>query len=114
MQFSPDALEFLLHYDFPGNVRELANAISGATAVSADNLISVQDLALTFTKSLFEVPSPGSSEKETQAASLEDWEKRLIVESVKKNSANLARVCSELGIGRTTLWRKMKKYNIQC
>jgi len=113
MQFSHEALEFLVHYDFPGNVRELANAISGTVAISEGNTISAQDLALSLTKTLFELPAAGSSEKETQPTSLEEWEKELIVESLKKNAGNFGKVCSELRIGRTTLWRKMKKYNIQ-
>lgn len=111
LQFSPDALDFLLHYNFPGNVRELANAISGVAAVSSSNCVSAQDLALALTSTLFEVSS--ESGNGAQPNSLEEWEKQLIVESIKNNSSNLMKVCSELRIGRTTLWRKMKKYNIQ-
>lgn len=113
LQFSPEALDFLQYYKFPGNVRELANAISGVAAVAVSNIISAEDLALTLTSSLFEIQTPVSSEKNTHPNSLEEWEKELIVESIKKNASNLAKVCSELRIGRTTLWRKMKKYNIQ-
>jgi len=113
IQLSQDALEFLLHYDFPGNVRELSNAISGAIAITENNVISAQDLALTLTKSLFVISSLSPLEKDLQSSSLEEWEKDIIAESIKKNSGNLSKVCSELKIGRTTLWRKMKKYNIQ-
>ncbi|MHB8881282.1 MAG: sigma-54-dependent transcriptional regulator [Thermodesulfovibrionales bacterium] len=113
LEFSPEALDFLQHYKFPGNVRELTNAISGVAAVAAGNIISARDLALVLTSSLFEVSAPSPSEKETHPNSLEEWEKELIVESIKKNSNNLTKVCNELRIGRTTLWRKMKKYNIQ-
>ena len=113
LEFSLEALEFLLHYKFPGNVRELANAISGAAAVAVSNIISVQDLALTLTNSLTEMPTPIPPERDLHPNSLEEWEKELIVESLKKNPSNLTKVCSELRIGRTTLWRKMKKYNIE-
>ncbi|MBA4373380.1 MAG: sigma-54-dependent Fis family transcriptional regulator [Thermodesulfovibrio sp.] len=113
VHFSPEALDFLQQYKFPGNVRELANAISGVAAVAAGNIISAQDLALTLTSSLFEIHSPVPADKETQPNSLDEWEKELIVESLRKNPGNLTKVCSELKIGRTTLWRKMKKYNIQ-
>lgn len=112
-EFSPEALDFLQHYKFPGNVRELANAISGVAAVGTGNIISAQDLALTLTSSLFEIQTPIPSEKDSQPNSLDEWEKELIIESLKKNPGNLTRVCSELKIGRTTLWRKMKKFNIQ-
>jgi len=113
LQFSPEALDFLLRYKFPGNVRELANAISCAAAISSGSAISAQDLALALTNSLFEMPCSGSSEKNMQPSSLEEWEKDLIVESIRRNAGNLTKVCTELRIGRTTLWRKMKKYNIQ-
>jgi DNA-binding NtrC family response regulator len=113
LEFSPEALDFLLRYKFPGNVRELANAISGVAAVAAGNIISAQDLALTLTNSPYEVPPPIPPERDSHPNSLEEWEKELITESIKKNASNLAKVCSELRIGRTTLWRKMKKYNIQ-
>ncbi|MCL4456065.1 MAG: sigma-54 dependent transcriptional regulator [Nitrospirae bacterium] len=111
MRFSPEALDFLQNYKFPGNVRELANAISGAVTVSEGNIISDQDLALTLTSSLFEMQK--YPEDDTQPGSLEEWEKEIIIESIKKNAGNLTKVCSELKIGRTTLWRKMKKYNLQ-
>lgn len=113
LEFSPEAFTFLRHYAFPGNVRELANAISGVAAVASGNTILPQDLALTLTRSLFEIQPPISSEKETSPNSLDEWEKELIIESIKKHPGNLTKVCSELKIGRTTLWRKMKKYNIQ-
>jgi len=113
LEFSSGALDFLLRYKFPGNVRELANAISGVAAVAGSNIIAAQDLALVLTSSLFEVPAQIPSERDTHPNSLEEWEKELIVESIKKYSSNLTKVCSELKIGRTTLWRKMKKYNIQ-
>lgn len=113
LHFSPEALDFLLRYKFPGNVRELSNAISGVTAISSGAVISARDLALALTNSLFEVTGTGPSGRVAQPNSLEEWEKELIIESVKKNAGNLSRVCSELKIGRTTLWRKMKKYRIQ-
>jgi DNA-binding NtrC family response regulator len=113
LEFSPEALDFLMHYKFPGNVRELANAISGVAAVSESNVITAQDLALTLTNDLLDPPAPILPEKDMHPNSLEEWEKELIVESLKKNAGSLTKVCSELKIGRTTLWRKMKKYNIQ-
>lgn len=42
-----------------------------------------------------------------------EWEKRIILDSIGRNSHNLLKVSRELKIGRTTLWRKMKKHNIQ-
>lgn len=113
LQINSEAIDFLQRHRFPGNVRELANAIAGAAAVAATPTISAQDLALTLTSSLFDVPAHMPSDKDAHPNSLEEWERELIVESIRKNASNLTKVCSELRIGRTTLWRKMKKYNIQ-
>jgi two-component system, NtrC family, response regulator AtoC len=111
LEFSPEALDFLFQYEFPGNVRELANAISGCAALSTGNLISAQDLALTLTNRSFEKSGTGPS-LNYEPSSLEEWEKERIVQSIRKNSNNLTKVCTELRIGRTTLWRKMKRYGI--
>ncbi len=110
IDLSPDALEFLLRYDFPGNVRELQNIITSAAALATGSLITVPDLSLGFTNQLFDV-SVGTT-GEANPGTLEEWEKDIIVKSIERNNHNLGKVCSELGTSRTTLWRKMNKYGI--
>jgi DNA-binding NtrC family response regulator len=111
INLSAEALEFLLRHDFPGNVRELQNIITSAAAVAAGPVITVPDLSLGFTNQLFDV-SKGTS-REANPATLEEWEKDIIVKSIERNNHNLGKVCSELGTSRTTLWRKMNKYGIK-
>jgi two-component system response regulator AtoC len=111
IDLSPEALEFLLNYDFPGNVRELQNIITGAAAVASGPVITVPDLSLGFTNQLFDVAVKTSSE--SNPGTLEEWEKNIIVKSIERNDHNLGKVCNELGTSRTTLWRKMNKYGIK-
>ena len=111
IDLSPEALEFLLRYDFPGNVRELQNIITSAAAIASGPVITVPDLSLGFTNQLFDI-STGAS-KETNPGTLEEWEKDVIVKSIERNDHNLGKVCSELGTNRTTLWRKMNRYGIK-
>jgi DNA-binding NtrC family response regulator len=112
LAFSPEAIDLLSSYDYPGNIRELSNIISSIVAVTSSHApIKAEDLALGFTNRLFDVSTVPNTEN--PPATLDEWEKDLIIRSIKKNDQNLSKVCAELGIGRTTLWRKMKKYNIE-
>jgi DNA-binding NtrC family response regulator len=108
---SQEALEFLIRYDFPGNVRELQNIIASAAVIASGPMITVPDLSLGFTNQLFDV-SVGTS-REVNPGTLEEWGRDIIVKSIEKNNHNLGKVCNELGISRTTLWRKMNKYRIK-
>ncbi len=111
IDLSPEALEFLYRYDFPGNVRELQNIITSAAAIATGLVITVPDLSLGFTNQLFDM-SIGAS-KEENPGTLEEWEKDVIVKSIERNDHNLGKVCRELGTNRTTLWRKMNRYGIR-
>jgi DNA-binding NtrC family response regulator len=111
LTFSPGAIDLLSSYDYPGNIRELSNIISSVAAISSDATITPQDLALSFTNKLFEMST--GPDQESPPETLDEWEKDLIIKSIRKNDQNLSKVSAELGIGRTTLWRKMKKYNIE-
>lgn len=55
----------------------------------------------------------GATEYKAEPLTIDEWEKKIILESIERNFHNLSMVCRELKIGRTTLWRKMKKYNIR-
>lgn len=111
LRLSREAADFISRYDFPGNVRELHNIISNAVAISSGPEITLQDLSLSFTSGIFDVACV--KDEINKPNTLEEWERDLIIKSIRKHSHNLGSVCTELGIGRTTLWRKMKKYNIE-
>ena len=99
---SRPAMKALIDYDWPGNVRELENTIERAVAVSAGATIEFQDLP------------PGIKETGEKARddSLEAVEKAHIAEVLEKTSWNISKASKRLGIDRTTLYSKIKKYGI--
>ena len=95
------ATETLLQYDWPGNVRELENAVHYACAITTRECIDRQDLPETVKRrrviASLTKPDPGKSQLE--------W-------ALKNNHYNKQEAARELGISRTTLYRKMEKYGI--
>jgi len=100
---SPDALNILMSYDYPGNVRELENIIEHGCVLCPGSLVRAKDLPDWLR------PPP----KEINAASsLEQVEKQFIISVLTKNNWNRLAAARELKIHKTTLFRKMKKLNI--
>jgi len=94
-EISPEAMEILMKYDYPGNVRELENIIEQAMVVSRENIITSNDL-------------PGSLRNGTNFLAGTTIDK-LTLKEIEKRVNIVAR---ELGISRTTLWRKMKEFGL--
>jgi DNA-binding NtrC family response regulator len=110
INFTQAACEKLLHYDWPGNVRELENTIKRAVALCITKVIDVENLFLM-------EPAQKAGEADAGAAdmsgmSLAELQRRHILRSLKENNWNYSLTATKLGIGRTTLWRKVKKYNL--
>ncbi|MFA7097603.1 MAG: sigma-54 dependent transcriptional regulator [Gammaproteobacteria bacterium] len=103
------AQELLLAYAYPGNVRELQNAIEWAAAVARTDTVQPEDLPDEIRE-----PRAGEFSAVPQQAPrpLDQYERELILESIARNRGNLTRAAKALGIGRTTLWRRMREYNI--
>lgn len=103
-------MSFLLNYPWPGNVRELENVIERAVTLVKGRQITIEDLAL------HSVPSVDTMnimlEMGGIRAALAQEERRTIVESLRKYAGNRKQAASNLGISTTTLWRKMKEYQI--
>jgi len=105
---TPDAARTLLHHSWPGNVTELENAIKRTVALSDSEKIRTEDLILVTDVS--EGPHSLKLRSRTGGGkSLEDKELDYIVSSLRENDWNYTQTAKKLGIGRTTLWRKMKK-----
>ena len=99
----------LKRYGWPGNVRELANVLERALSAIDGDTIHLQDLPFHLQRSHKNVSSGNqSSLKEVQART----EKEAIRYALKESNYNKARAARELGIHRTLLYKKMKKYNI--
>jgi two-component system response regulator AtoC len=102
--FSQDALEILMEYSFPGNVRELENIVANAVALSEEELITLPDLPEELRR--FEVETYGIP----QWVSLEDREKDYIQKVLEATRYNKIKAAHILKMSRTTLWRKLQKY----
>lgn len=92
----------LLNYTWPGNIRELQHAIERAVIMSEGGSISAEDV----------LPSRKEKARPSQSLKVEDVERHAMVKAIEKSGGNLSQAAEELGIGRTTLYRKMKKYGI--
>lgn len=105
---SPNALKVLIHYDWPGNIRELENVIEHAFVVCNSDCIKSEHLPDRF-QSLKEI-FKNDVEKSFPDKPLENAEMKLIQTTLQKCNGNRIKTASLLGISKTTLWRKMKKY----
>jgi PAS domain S-box-containing protein len=106
---SDEALDILMGYDFPGNVRELENFIEYAFILCHGRVIETEHLP----RELLE-NSPAKETKGVKPAvgPLESAEIGSIIEALREYGGNRRKTAAHLGINKTTLWRKMKKYEL--
>jgi PAS domain S-box-containing protein len=104
---SEEVLAFLMGYDFPGNVRELENIIEHACVLCRHDVISMEHLPKELTDGL-RTPEPITALKDR----VMDSEKELIRAILAQHNGDRAKAAHALNIGRTSLWRKMKKYRL--
>jgi PAS domain S-box-containing protein len=110
---SPRAMNLLMSYDFPGNIRELENIVEYATVVCKNRLIRRVHLPETLHQKI-ELRKIPASEKITESEpSLEAVEKDIIYKTLKKHNWSRKLTAAQMGIHPTTLWRKMKRLNIE-
>jgi len=109
LRLSPSALERLLRYPWPGNVRELENAIERAAILARSERIEPDDLPPHVSAGLQLGPSPPLPRQ----ISLADAERAHILQTLERFGRNHSGAAEALGIGRTTLWRKLKEYGIE-
>jgi DNA-binding NtrC family response regulator len=102
-KINAQALEKLSNYRWPGNIRELRHSIEKAVILSDTSLIGPSDFS-------FNTSSRGVTDNDN--TTLEEMEKKLIAESIKKYDNNFSIVASKLGITRQTLYNKLKKYDL--
>lgn len=103
---SEDAIARLITYDWPGNVRELENAVERAVALGSGPLLSVGDLPSNL--------QYGTQEKlpdKDEFLPLDELERRAILRALRESGGDKLAAARLLGIGKTTLYRKLKQYN---
>jgi two-component system, NtrC family, response regulator HydG len=101
LQLSAPARQMLLAYPWPGNVRQLRNVIDSAVVLAEDAEIKPSDMGL-------HEPMNG----ELESLNLKHWEQRLIDEALRRAGGNVPEAATLLGLGRATLYYKIKQYGI--
>jgi DNA-binding NtrC family response regulator len=109
VRLSSAALERLLSYPWPGNVRELENAMERAAILARSESITPEDLPPHVAAGLQLGPSPALPRQTTLA----EAERVHILQTLERFGRNHSGAAEALGIGRTTLWRKLKEYGIE-
>jgi two-component system response regulator HydG len=105
---SEDAMVHLTAYDWPGNVRELENAIERAVALGSGPILHVGDLPSNLQYGTAErLPQSG------ELVPLEEMERRAIFRAMRESGGDKMAAAKVLGIGKTTLYRKLKQYEIK-
>jgi DNA-binding NtrC family response regulator len=105
--FTPEAIERLTGFDWPGNVRQLQNEIQRAVLLCEGSDIDATDLSVTH------VPSETEGTPDTNFTLLEGVERNAIVQMLKETGGNKLETAKRLGIGRQTLYNKIKAYGIE-
>ncbi|MFC2121051.1 sigma-54-dependent transcriptional regulator [Bacteroidota bacterium] len=103
IKLSNEALKKMLRYTWPGNIRELRHVVERAVIMSEANILKADDFAL----NINETDNFAKNE-----LNLEEIEKEAINTAMLKHKGNLSNAAKELGLGRTTLYRKISKYGL--
>jgi DNA-binding NtrC family response regulator len=110
MKITPDfdkkAMEKLLSYNYPGNVRELQYTIERAVIMADEEVLQPKDLIFS------PLEAPSVSENEPAELKLSAIEKNTILKVIEKHNGNITKAAKELGLTRTALYRRLSKYVI--
>lgn len=106
---SDKSMNLMMKYEFPGNVRELENLIEHAFVLCHGHKIRLEHLPKEFVEQLREETTSTVKQPERLKAA----EATVIIDVLKKHAGNRTKAAKELGIDKSTLWRKIKKYTIE-
>ncbi|MFQ6092634.1 MAG: sigma 54-interacting transcriptional regulator [bacterium] len=109
---SQQARELLMAYPWPGNVRELENAMERAVALTIGSSITPTDLPINIQQASCSTAPSAKKSRGTLKEAVQESEREYILKSLEEHSWNLGRAAEQMGIGRTTLWRKLKDLDI--
>ncbi len=110
-RIAEDAMEILLNYQYPGNIRELENIIEHACVLCQGEVIERRHLPL-YVQTISSHREGETISRPDVAAGRDQWERQRIVEALQEHRWQRQKAARALGMDRTTLWRKIKKYDI--
>ncbi len=105
---SDDALTVILNYDFPGNIRELENILEHCFVLCKGNVIETKHLPASLGKIADDQSADGS-----RFRTIRQMETIMIEQALRRNNGNRTKAAKELGIDKSTLFRKIKTFNIK-
>ncbi len=111
-RFDENALRLMQQYHWPGNVRELVNVIERAVVLCKNEVITPADLPENLRIEDHAIVSFQAGSKASLKAALANPEKQIILDALEANGWNRQNTAKMLGINRTTLYKKMKKFSI--
>jgi DNA-binding NtrC family response regulator len=117
LELAPDAMDALLTYDWPGNIRELRTAIEHGVVMATGKQITLRDLPMAVRQAATPTlpggvsPTQAFGEK-TSPLDLHETERRLIAQALSATNGNVTAAAKKLGISRRTLHRKINEMNL--
>ena len=110
--FSKAVKAYFLKYQWPGNVREVNNVVQSAYAISTENIIDINDIPARMLQQ--EKPAINlDKNKKSLGQMVDDYEKEVILELLKKHKGNCLEAAKEAGIHKSNFYRKLQKYGIK-
>lgn len=115
LSITREAVDKLLTHSWPGNVRELENTLKRGAALCTTDRLTAKDIMFIASDSSASTNDalPARTTLKLKGNLLDSSQRSLIVRALNDNNWNYTKTASELGIGRTTLWRKIKKYDLK-
>jgi len=108
--FTPEAIECLLNYNWPGNIRELRNIVERMVVISSDETIGVDNLPQALYEKKNKLPHGLLASNKLKEA-VEDVEKYILTKTIRENKS-LRKTASILGVDHSTICRKVQRYQI--
>lgn len=99
LELSLEAIDRLVDYSWPGNIRELEHSLERAVILASGKSIEASDFQLNM-----------GSEKQPQGLNLEDMERHLVNQAMKKHGGNISKAARDLGLTRAALYRRLEKH----
>jgi DNA-binding NtrC family response regulator len=106
---SREARDLLLAYAWPGNIRELQNAIERAVILSDGGLISAAQLGVTPSAS---APGTGRVAEGPEREGLPEMEKRAVMEALRRSNGNRSKAAAALGLSRTRFYTLLRRFGL--